>query len=141
MLEGLCAYLPNLAESEVLVHDTGLPSSAPQIQLTPAADAPPAGLAFKLEEGRFGQLTYLRVYQETLKKGNQIFNARTGKKLKAPGFVRMHSNEMEDIESIGPGEICAILGVECSSGDTFTDSSTSFSMVNIASGSALLCIN
>lgn len=36
---------------------------------------------------------------------------------------------IKDIESIGPGEICAIFGVECSSGDTFTDGTTSFSMV------------
>ncbi|EDR02488.1 uncharacterized protein LACBIDRAFT_295443 [Laccaria bicolor S238N-H82] len=131
MLDGVCAYLPNPAESEVLAHDTSLPSSAPQVQLTPAADAPLVGLAFKLEEGRFGQLTYMRVYQGTLKKGNQIYNARTGKKVKVPRLVRMHSNEMEDIESIGPGEICAIFGVECSSGDTFTDGSTSFSMTNM----------
>ena len=141
MIDGVCAYLPNPAESEVLAHDTRLRSSAPQIQLTPAADASLVGLAFKLEEGRFGQLTYMRVYQGTLKKGNQIFNARTGKKVKVPRLVRMHSTEMDDIESIGPGEICAIFGVECSSGDTFTDGSTSFSMVSIASGSALLSIS
>ena len=141
MLDGVCAYLPNPAESEVLAHDTSLPSSAPQIQLTPAADAPLVGLAFKLEEGRFGQLTYMRVYQGTLKKGNQIFNARTSKKVKVPRLVRMHSNEMEDIESTGPGEICAIFGVECSSGDMFTDGSTSFSMVSIASGSGSLFIS
>lgn len=61
----------------------------------------------------------------------QIFNARTGKKIKVPRLVRMHSDEMEDIESIGPGEICAIFGVECSSGDTFTDGSTSFSMTSM----------
>lgn len=146
LLDGVCNYLPNPSESEVLAHDTNQPS-APQVSLTPAAEAPLVGLAFKLEEGRFGQLTYMRVYQGTLKKAMQIFNARTGKKLKVPRLVRMHSNEMEvglsywpsreyglkwlckDVDSIGPGEICAMFGVECSSGDTFTDGSTSFSMV------------
>ena len=83
----------------------------------------------------------MQVYQGTLKKGNQIFNARTSKKVRVPRLVRMHSNEMEDIESIGPGEICAIFGVECSSGDMFMDGSTSFSMVSIASGSGSLFIS
>ncbi|KAF8151587.1 elongation factor G, mitochondrial [Crassisporium funariophilum] len=131
LLDGVCQYLPNPSESEVLAHDTNLPATAPQVPLSPAADAPMVGLAFKLEEGRFGQLTYMRVYQGTLRKSMQIFNARTGKKVKVPRLVRMHSNEMEDIESIGPGEICAIFGVECSSGDTFTDGSSSFSMTSM----------
>ncbi|KAJ3919588.1 elongation factor G, mitochondrial [Lentinula edodes] len=131
LLDGVCAYLPNPSEAEALAHDTEKPSSAPMVPLTPAADAPLVGLAFKLEEGRFGQLTYMRVYQGTLKKANTIYNARTGKKVKVPRLVRMHSNEMEDVSSIGPGEICAMFGVECSSGDTFTDGETSFSMTSM----------
>ncbi|KAF7376045.1 Elongation factor G, mitochondrial [Mycena sanguinolenta] len=131
LLDGVCAYLPNPSELDVVAHDTNLAITAPPVPLTPAAEAPLVGLAFKLEEGRFGQLTYMRVYQGSLKKANLIYNARTGKKVKVPRLVRMHSNEMEDIESIGPGEICAIFGVECSSGDTFTDGSTSFSMTSM----------
>jgi elongation factor G len=95
LLDGVCAYLPNPAESTVLAHDTKLPVGSPQVPLAPASDAPLVGLAFKLEEGRFGQLTYMRVYQGTLKKSSNIFNARTGKKVKVPRLVRMHSNEME----------------------------------------------
>ncbi|KAG5335867.1 Elongation factor G, mitochondrial [Termitomyces sp. Mn162] len=131
LLDGVCEYLPNPSETEVLAHDTDQPPTAPQVPLVPATDAPLVGLAFKLEEGRFGQLTYMRVYQGTLKKANTIYNARTGKKVKVPRLVRMHSNEMEDVDSIGPGEICAMFGVECSSGDTFTDGSTSFSMTSM----------
>ncbi|KIK69018.1 hypothetical protein GYMLUDRAFT_67722 [Collybiopsis luxurians FD-317 M1] len=131
LLDGVAAYLPTPAETQILAHDTNQPASAPMVPLLPAAEAPLVGLAFKLEEGRFGQLTYMRVYQGTLKKGNNIFNARTGKKVKVPRLVRMHSNEMEDVESIGPGEICAMFGVECSSGDTFTDGSTSYSMTSM----------
>ncbi|KAL9708766.1 Elongation factor G, mitochondrial [Leucoagaricus gongylophorus] len=131
LLDGVCSYLPNPSESQILAHDAKAPAGSPQVELVPAAEAPLVGLAFKLEEGRFGQLTYMRVYQGTLKKAMQIYNARTGKKVKVPRLVRMHSNEMEDIESIGPGEICAIFGVECSSGDTFTDGSSSFSMTSM----------
>jgi len=95
LLDGVCSYLPTPAEKEVLAHDTSLPVNAPQVPLTPAADEALVGLAFKLEEGRFGQLTYMRVYQGTLKKSMQLYNARTGKKVKVPRLVRMHSNEME----------------------------------------------
>jgi len=95
LLDGVCAYLPNPSEVDVVAHDTSLPVSAPPVPLVPAAAAPLVGLAFKLEEGRFGQLTYMRVYQGSLKKGNMIYNARTGKKVKVPRLVRMHSNEME----------------------------------------------
>ncbi|KAG8215900.1 P-loop containing nucleoside triphosphate hydrolase protein [Butyriboletus roseoflavus] len=131
MLDGVCSYLANPAESVVTAHDTRLPHGSSPVPLVPAAEAPLVALAFKLEEGRFGQLTYMRVYQGTLKKGSFIFNARTDKKVKVPRLVRMHSNEMEDIDSIGPGEICAVFGVECSSGDTFTDGSSSFSMTSM----------
>lgn len=95
LLDGVCQYLPDPSESEVWAHDTNLPIAAPQVRLSPAAEAPMVGLAFKLEEGRFGQLTYMRMYQGSLRRGMQIFNARTGKKIKVPRLVRMHSNEME----------------------------------------------
>ncbi|KDQ58033.1 hypothetical protein JAAARDRAFT_34847 [Jaapia argillacea MUCL 33604] len=131
LLDGVCAYLPNPAESSVTAHDTSLPVSAPPVPLVPASAAPLVALAFKLEEGRFGQLTYMRVYQGGLKKGGYIYHARTGKRVKVPRLVRMHSNEMEDIDEIGPGEICAMFGVDCASGDTFTDGSTSFSMTSM----------
>jgi hypothetical protein len=110
MLDGVCNYLPNPAEREIQAHDTTLPAGAPQVALTPAADAPLVGLAFKLEEGRFGQLTYMRVYQGTLKKAMQLYNARTGKKVKVPRLVRMHSNEMEvciSISSLLLSRICS----------------------------------
>ncbi|TFY76937.1 hypothetical protein EWM64_g7074 [Hericium alpestre] len=131
MLNGVCAYLPNPSEAQVVAHDTSLPASAPPVSLVPAGAAPLVALAFKLEEGRFGQLTYMRVYQGSMKKGQLIYHGRTGKRIKVPRLVRMHSNEMEDINEIGPGEICAIFGVECASGDTFTDGSSTFSMTSM----------
>ncbi|KZV77578.1 elongation factor G mitochondrial [Peniophora sp. CONT] len=131
MLDGVCAYLANPAESVVTAQDTKLPASAPPVHLVPASAAPLVALAFKLEEGRFGQLTYMRVYQGSMKKGQFIFHGRTGKKVKVARLARMHSNEMEEIDEIGPGEICATFGIECSSGDTFTDGSSTFTMTSM----------
>jgi elongation factor G len=84
-------------------------------------DAPLVAFAFKLEEGRYGQLTYLRVYRGRLSKGSTIHNIRTGKKLKVGRLVRMHADKMEEIEDCGPGDIVAMFGIDCASGDTFSD--------------------
>jgi elongation factor G len=101
------------------------------VKLIPYNSLPFVGLAFKLEESNFGQLTYIRVYQGQLRKGLNVFNARTDKKVKIPRIVRMHSNEMEEVSSIGAGEICAVFGVDCASGDTFTDGQLGYSMTSM----------
>ncbi|KAI9680388.1 MAG: Elongation factor G, mitochondrial [Trizodia sp. TS-e1964] len=126
MLDGVCDYLPNPGEVENIALDQRR-EEAP-VQLISYNSLPFVGLAFKLEESNFGQLTYIRVYQGSMRKGMNIFNARNSKKVKIPRIVRMHSNEMEEVPEIGAGEICAVFGVDCASGDTFTDGSLPYSM-------------
>jgi elongation factor G len=126
MLDAVCDYLPNPAEVENLALDKR--RAEKPVKLVSYNSLPFVGLAFKLEESNYGQLTYIRVYQGTLKKGLNVFNARTDKKVKIPRIVRMHSNEMEEVAEIGAGEICAVFGVECASGDTFTDGGLPYSM-------------
>jgi elongation factor G len=89
------------------------------VVLSNEIDRPLVALAFKLEDGPYGQLTYIRVYQGALAKGNTIINVRTGKKVKVGRVIRMHANQMEDIESIPAGYIGALFGIDCASGDTF----------------------
>ena len=129
MLDAVCDYLPNPSEVENLGLDRRR-NEAP-VKLISYGSLPFVGLAFKLEESNFGQLTYIRVYQGTLRKGLNIYNARTNKKIKLPRIVRMHSNEMEEVPEVGAGEICAVFGVDCASGDTFTDGNNSYTMVRI----------
>jgi len=129
MLDGVCDYLPNPSEVENLALDRRRNEAS--VKLVPYNSLPFVGLAFKLEESNFGQLTYIRVYQGSLKRAANIFNARTNKKVKVPRIVRMHSNEMEDTQEIGAGEICAVFGIECASGDTFTDGTLGYSMTSM----------
>jgi len=92
---------------------------------------PLIALAFKLEDGRYGQLTYIRTYQGKLSKGDTIFNTRTGKKVKVGRLCRMHADEMEEIDSCNSGDIVALFGVDCASGDTFCDEKISCSMTSM----------
>lgn len=129
MLDGVCDYLPNPSEVENLALDRSR-REAP-VKLVSYNSLPFVGLAFKLEESNFGQLTYIRVYQGSIRKGGYVYNARTSKKVKVPRIVRMHSNEMEDVTAIGAGEICAVFGIDCASGDTFTDGGLDYSMTSM----------
>lgn len=118
VLDAVVDYLPQ--PNEVL--NTGLElieKEEKPVKLVPSSSEPFVGLAFKLEEGKYGQLTYIRVYQGKLKKGMFMNHVKSGKKVKVARLVRMHSNEMEDVEEIGAGEICATFGIDCASGDTF----------------------
>ncbi|XP_064638753.1 elongation factor G, mitochondrial-like [Lineus longissimus] len=123
LLDGVLEYLPNPAEVENFCMDERNSEEEPEkIIMSPARDSnhPFTCLAFKLEAGRFGQLTYIRVYQGHLKKGDAIYNTRTKKKTKVSRLVRMHADEMMDVNEVFAGDICALFGIDCASGDTFT---------------------
>jgi elongation factor G len=139
MLDAVIDYLPNPAEVENLALDRKR-AEAP-VKLVSYNSLPFVGLAFKLEESNFGQLTYIRVYQGSLKKGANVFNARTGQKVKVPRIVRMHSNEMEEVSEIGAGEICAVFGIDCASGDTFTEGGLGYSMTSMFVPDAVISLS
>ncbi|MGH0033420.1 MAG: elongation factor G [Myxococcota bacterium] len=126
LLDAVTAYLPNPTEVENSGVDLDNDEAVVTIETDP--NKPLVSLAFKLEDGRYGQLTYLRVYQGTIGKGSTIINSRTKKKHKVGRLVRMHADKMEDIEQAQAGDIVALFGIECASGDTFTDQSVNVAM-------------
>ncbi|HET6147399.1 MAG TPA: elongation factor G [Polyangia bacterium] len=130
LLDGVNMYLPNPTEVRNIALDQN--NNEEKVVLLSDPKKPFVGLAFKLEDGRYGQLTYMRVYQGSLNKGDFIVNNSSNRKrIKVPRLVRMHSNEMNDIDSVTAGDIVALFGVECSSGDTFTDESINYTMTSM----------
>lgn len=87
----------------------------------PSDSAPFAGLAFKIINDKYGQLSFVRVYSGVLKKGMSVTNMRTGKRLRVGRIVRMFADKREDIEAIGAGNIAAVIGINASTGDTICD--------------------
>ncbi len=118
LLDGVLAYLPS--PPDVVNEALDLDHDEAKIALTSDPSQPLVALAFKLDDSRFGQLTYIRLYQGSLRKGDSIVNMRTGRDVRVGRLVRMHAADMEDISDTGAGDIVALFGVDCATGDTFT---------------------
>jgi len=129
LLDAINLYLPSPGEVENEALD--LENGGMTVTLSSSPNDPLVALAFKLEVTPFGQLTYLRIYQGSIQKGDNLVNVRDHKKIKVGRLVRMHADEMEDIKLARAGDIIALFGVDCFSGDTFTDGKLNVAMTSI----------
>jgi elongation factor G len=126
MLDGVTKFLPDPTEVKNIALD--LDKNEEQVELTCDEKSPTVALGFKLEDGKYGQLTYVRIYQGMIKKGDELYNTRARKKFKVGRLVRMNSSEMQDINEGVPGDIVALFGIECASGDTFCGGGLNYAM-------------
>ncbi|TGL63483.1 elongation factor G [Leptospira sarikeiensis] len=126
LLDGVLDYLASPVD--VVNSALDVKNESEKVVLPSDKDKPLVCLAFKLEDGRYGQLTYVRVYQGRIQKGMTIYNMSTNKKHNVGRLCRMHSDEMEDIDFAEAGDIIALFGIDCASGDTFTDGKMNVSM-------------
>ncbi|MEP1643151.1 elongation factor G, partial [Rhodopirellula bahusiensis] len=117
LLNAVTQYLPSPLDREIYGRDPS--DEEKKIELSPDADKPFVGMAFKIVEDPFGQLTFMRIYQGTIKKGEAYTNQRSTKKERFSRIVRMHSEKREEIDEAGPGDIIAVMGIDCASGDTY----------------------
>ncbi|MCA9079874.1 MAG: elongation factor G, partial [Planctomycetaceae bacterium] len=143
LLDAVVSYLPSPLDRQMSAIDVTATEKAnkelaegaePQLiraDLTTSNDDPLVAMAFKIVQEQFGQLTYTRVYQGQIKKGESYVNTRTGQKVRFGRLVRMHSNDREDIDVAEAGDIVAVVGIDCASGDTFCGDGVNYSLENI----------
>ncbi len=129
LLDGVTDYLPNPLEVQNTALD--IADEEKPVILKSEDNAPLVCYAFKLVNDRYGQLTYVRIYQGKLSKGSTIVNMTTDKRVSVGRLVRMHSDDMEDITEAGAGDIVALFGIDCASGTTFTDGTVLYNMTSM----------
>ena len=117
LLDAVTRYLPSPLDREVQAKDYEDPEKT--ILLDPDFDKPFVGMAFKIVDDPYGQLTFTRIYQGRIEKGQQYFNQRTGRKERFSRILRMHASKREEIDEATAGDIVAIMGIDCASGDTY----------------------
>ncbi|MCL1817532.1 MAG: elongation factor G [Spirochaetaceae bacterium] len=126
LLDAVVAYLPSPEEVDNFALD--LDDNEKQVLLKSCGKEPTVALAFKLDDGQYGQLTYIRIYQGSIKKGDELYNSRLRRRFKVGRLIRMHADSMEDIAEAPCGDIVALFGIECASGDTFCKQGLNYSM-------------
>jgi len=139
LLDGVIRYLPNPTEVVNQAHDQA--NGEAKVVLSSDFDKPFVGLAFKLQQDKYGQLTYFRVYQGTVKTGDTIINTSNQmRKVRVPRMFRMHSDDREEVTQATSGDIVALYGIEASSGETFTDGKLNYTLTSMHVPAAVISL-
>ena len=117
LLDSIVRYLPSPLDRDIKAKKFDNP--AEDFPLSADVTKPFVGMAFKIVEDPYGQLTYMRVYQGTIKKGETYINQRTGRKERFSRIVRMHAEKREELDAAAAGDIIAVMGIDSASGDTY----------------------
>jgi elongation factor G len=126
LLDGVVRYLPDPSQTANKALD--LDREEAEVELKADPGLPAVALVFKLEDGQYGQLSYMRIYQGSVRKGEELYNSRNRQRLRVGRLVRMHADSMEDISEAPCGDIVALFGVDCASGDTLTQKGLNYSL-------------
>ncbi len=119
LLDAIVRMLPSPLDCPTKAFTKDAEGHQTEMQLTPDPSKPTVAMAFKMLEDPYGTLTFMRIYQGRFVKGDTYINQRTGRKERFGRIVRMHADQREDIDEALAGDIVAVLGVDCASGDTY----------------------
>src|SRR3954447_24155751 len=139
LLDAVNRYLPSPLDREIFAKDNN--NGMAEVPLASDPDAPLVAMAFKLVEEPFGQVTYMRIYQGTLRKGEFYFNSRQRKKTRISRILRVHADQKEDIDAAGAGDIVAVMGLECATGDTYCSEGTNVSLESIYAAEPVIALS
>lgn len=117
LLDAIVRYLPSPLDRESYALEYA--DQTKKMKLEPSPDKPFVGMAFKIVEEPFGQLTYMRIYQGSINKGEMYFNQRNARKERFSRILRMHADKREELDSASAGDIVAVMGIDCASGETY----------------------
>jgi elongation factor G len=119
-LDSIIDFMPGPTDIEAI--KGVVPGKEEKEEERPADDSAPfAGLSFKIINDKYGQLSFIRVYSGVLKKGDQVMNMRTGKKVRIGRLVKMFADKREDVDAVYAGNIAAAIGINSITGDTLCD--------------------
>jgi elongation factor G len=139
LLDGVVHYLPNPTEVKNEGHDQE--KNEEKVLIESDSSKPFVGLAFKLQQDKYGQLTYFRIYQGSVATGDTIYNiSNERRKVRVPRMFRMHSDDREEVERAEAGDIVAFYGVEASSGETFTDGKVAITLTSMHVPAAVISL-
>ena len=115
LLDAIVRYLPSPLERSVKARTI----DGAEFPLEPDPNKPFVGMAFKIVDDPYGQLTFMRIYQGRLTKGETYYNQRTQRKERIGRLVRIHADKKEEIAGAEAGDIIAVMGIDSASGDTY----------------------
>ena len=129
VLDAVTRYLPSPLDRAAYASDNH--NDGAEVAVTATPNGPMVAMAFKLVDETYGQLTYTRLYRGRIVKGGQYLNTRTGKKMRVSRILRMHADHREEQTEARAGDIVALMGPDCLSGDTLCDPQISLSLERI----------
>ncbi|PJE98230.1 elongation factor G [Streptomyces carminius] len=124
LLDAVVRYLPSPVDIEA-IEGQSVKDAEEVIKRRPSEEEPLAALAFKIaSDPHLGKLTFIRIYSGRLNAGTQVLNSVKGRKERIGKIYRMHANKREEIDSVGAGDIVAVMGLkQTTTGETLCDAS------------------